>query len=236
MSSGLACLLMNFCKHDVRPPDLFQQTWLCVWHRQFASRYNLGIYYGQKPSVPSAPHIRFVNFNNEISAEGLVRKLCEKHLHQPSLSASATLLLPIWGREWKQHRVLLLWTTWQPHVNRNLVTAGDLKLEDHFTHREKIRTGGRSQIFPALCWHLFDKELWQQNCGVTRLVKALLLRRWVLAGNTRTCIAGRLRWWMLPTEMRVIQVESEVGWPNPGSGTGITPKRKYIVPWILGEK
>jgi len=35
---------------------------------------------------------------------------------------------------------------------------------------------------------------------------------------------------MLPTEMMVIHVESEVGRPNPGSGTGITPKRKYIVP------
>jgi len=53
-----------------------------------------------------------VNFNNEISAEGLARKLCEKHLHQPSLNAGDTFFLPIWGREWKQHRVLLLWTTW----------------------------------------------------------------------------------------------------------------------------
>jgi len=43
-----------------------------------------------------------VNFNNEISAEGIARKLCENYLHQPSLSAGATLLLPIWRREWKQ--------------------------------------------------------------------------------------------------------------------------------------
>jgi len=53
-----ACLLMHFSKHDLKASyNCFQQTWLCIWHRQFVSRYNLGIYYEPKRSIPSASHI-----------------------------------------------------------------------------------------------------------------------------------------------------------------------------------
>jgi len=57
---------------------------------------------------------------------------------------------------------------WMKTPHENFLRT-PLKVEHHFTHERRARTGRGSQtMFHEYCWHLIDKMSWLQNCGAGR--------------------------------------------------------------------